>query len=204
MRFLTFLCFFHFAGLNNGFTFTAIQPQGFQQMTFAPVLIRGIAGAFNPFRLRRMLWHGGFRGALLRSSRTLQFSSRNAIQKYHPQILLRGLACGVTVNKLLRSGAGSGQAEFGKAAQSVLPTLKSESSLSYRKTDEFEPKKQIWIELMRFNLRAFEKPLDQIRLHCIIESQAFLPPQDQNMIWRHARGGGGDDPAVFTKRGTSH
>src|SRR5438552_1146349 len=87
LRFLTALSFFHFSGLNNGFTYMALHTQGIPQLGFAPVFVRSLCSAANPFLWGNVLEPRGLKKILFLSGNALQFSSRSAIRKYHPRTL---------------------------------------------------------------------------------------------------------------------
>jgi len=75
-------------------------------------------------------------------------------------------------------------------------SIKTESHITLKRTDERDPEKQIEINLIRFDLRTLPTPSDALRINQMFERQASLPNEKQ-MLWRHSRGVG-DDPAVQT------
>ena len=87
-RVLTLISFFHFSGLNNGFSFYALSPAQIQPVNFAPVFVRSLCSAVNPFHWGQVFKLRSWKRLILSSRRTLQFSSRTALRKYHPQILI--------------------------------------------------------------------------------------------------------------------
>ncbi len=87
VRLLTLLSFFHFSGLNNGFTFIAAQAQSVQPIAFAPVALRSLCSAVNPFIWKSSLRRLNLKQILFGTSKVLSVSSKNALQKYHPSLL---------------------------------------------------------------------------------------------------------------------
>ena len=90
LRFLTLVCFFHFAGLNNGFTFmlAQAQPMSIQSVSFAPVFVKGLCTAVNPFAWKAALNFRFIKQVLFSSSRALQISGKNTIRKLRKSHLL--------------------------------------------------------------------------------------------------------------------
>ncbi len=88
LRLLTLVSFFHFMGLNNGFTFMSVQLQPFQPVSFAPVFLKTLCVSVNPFAWKAALNLRFIKKAVFSSSRALSVSSRNAIHRYHPSSLV--------------------------------------------------------------------------------------------------------------------
>lgn len=81
MRVLTLVCFFHFSGLNNGFTFFAASPSQTQSLNFAPVAIQSIVFGINPFHWKRALTGRAFLNSIFASHRVLKIASYRVLRE---------------------------------------------------------------------------------------------------------------------------
>jgi hypothetical protein len=80
VRLLTLLCFFHFSGLNNGFSFLIVSPGHVKSANFAPVLIERVAGVMNPASWVRAVRSGEWVHFLTKPTRAIEISSQNVIE----------------------------------------------------------------------------------------------------------------------------
>jgi len=87
LRFLTLACFFHFSGLNNGFAFFVVSPGQMAPINFAPIAIRSLAVAVNPFSWKRALGRQTLARSLFSSRQVLEISSRRTLQVTFPRLL---------------------------------------------------------------------------------------------------------------------
>src|SRR3989344_3343532 len=54
LRLLTLACFFHFSGLNNGFTTFIVSSGRIQRIDFAPVLAQRVVAALHPLHWKKI------------------------------------------------------------------------------------------------------------------------------------------------------
>ena len=164
MRILTMICFFHFSGLNNGFTFFAISPGQIRALNFAPVAIHSIASAINPFFWKRFLTRGAVFNSIFSSHRVLEISSRRVLRGMSSQWILLKARSGFRI-----LGSGSTNISFssplmgedqggGDSLQAPAPSPRSLALSS-----DFS--KESWLKRLDFidwgrNLKFFLDPMD--------------------------------------------
>lgn len=81
LRLLTLAAFFHFSGLNNGFTQILVVSGQIQQMNFAPFLITHFLQAINPIYLKKQVSPKQLKRVLFGSGKTIQTLSQSAAQR---------------------------------------------------------------------------------------------------------------------------
>lgn len=121
-RFLTLACFFHFSGLNNGFT-CMVESSGTVQAGFAPVAIQQVARALNPVRWAELASKGSWLHIFSRSSRVIEIASQQALESMFAESTLFQVWVNHSV-KTVASGAKS-------AVRQAIPNAEQ-----WSKTDE--------------------------------------------------------------------
>jgi len=179
----------------------AIQPNA--PISFAPVFVKNLCNAVNPWNWRTYLKIENWKKTVLKSGRTLQISSRTVIRDSrnifsHFRRPLAGTSPWFpSAFRRASTNAGTtGNAEPPLQNAKMLkniPRIAGESHTILKRTDEKDPEKLIEINLNAFDLKTAPKPGDALRINQIFERQATLP-KDKQMLWRHSRGVG-DDPA---------
>ncbi|OGR54256.1 MAG: hypothetical protein A3I11_07675 [Elusimicrobia bacterium RIFCSPLOWO2_02_FULL_39_32] len=81
LRLLTLAAFFHFSGLNNGFTQILVVSGQIQQTNFAPFLITHFLQAMNPIHLKKQGSLKQLKKVLFGSGKTIQTLSQSAVQR---------------------------------------------------------------------------------------------------------------------------
>jgi hypothetical protein len=202
VRIFTLLGFFHFSGLNNGFTFMVTQAQGVQSVNFAPVFIRSLCFAINPLFSRKIFQPRTLKVAISYSGRILQFSSQSAILRYHPCALVRGLAVQIRDGMSRTSRSISQSPVFASLINSPRlirgddkseidsnpNRLQTRSLFALRKTDERDPEKKFELHLTASNRDLSLKIEECLRSKILFQKHAALPRVDQLMLWRFSGG----------------
>lgn len=80
-RFLTLLSFFHFSGLNNGFTQIVVVSGSIQQTNFAPVAISKMAYILNPGIWKKCLKANHWQKLFFSSSKVIEVASKGAVER---------------------------------------------------------------------------------------------------------------------------
>lgn len=81
LRLLTLVSFFHFSGLNNGFTQIVVVSGSIQQTNFAPVVISKMAYVVNPRIWQKCLEASHWQKLFFSSSKVIEVASKGAIQR---------------------------------------------------------------------------------------------------------------------------
>jgi hypothetical protein len=80
MRFMTLVCFFHFSGLNNGFTFMAEHSGRLQGADFAPFILQKMAAPLRPSALKSVFSRRAWAVLLSRSGKVIEAASQRSVQ----------------------------------------------------------------------------------------------------------------------------
>ncbi|OGR79734.1 MAG: hypothetical protein A3I11_07700 [Elusimicrobia bacterium RIFCSPLOWO2_02_FULL_39_32] len=81
LRLLTLVSFFHFSGLNNGFTQIVVVSGSIQQTNFAPVAISKMAYILNPGIWKKCLKANHWQKLFFSSSKVIEVASKGAIER---------------------------------------------------------------------------------------------------------------------------
>jgi len=133
-RLVTLACFFHFSGLNNGFTYllNAQAAAGGPQMTgFAPVFLSKCVSAFNPVVWQKAASVSSIFGFFSRSGKVIEYASQNALQN----LLLESTLFHVILDQSAK-GAKTLTVRNAPASRAQLPVL-SEVNSRGAKPDAF-------------------------------------------------------------------
>lgn len=79
-RILTLVCFFHFSGLNNGFTTLIISAGQIQRMDMAPLLAQNIVATLHPLHCKKIVLDVLRLRVLPRSAKVIALASHRAVQ----------------------------------------------------------------------------------------------------------------------------
>ena len=80
LRVLTLVCFFHFSGLNNGFSMVVVSAGRTQRVDFAPVMARQLVAGLNPGNWKRFFFDPIRFRLVKRSANVISLASQRAIQ----------------------------------------------------------------------------------------------------------------------------
>ena len=206
LRLLTLACFFHFAGLNNGFSFILSVPnlpagEAVQPISFAPVFVAGICRIANPFAWKSVFSIRRINTIFFTSSRVLEISCQNALRKFQPSVNIRPLLSPKTLIPAfsLTGRRGAADADGGKPREGFLlrssdrlNILDARQNIAAKRTDGRDPEKRPEFDLIPFSLQNIPAPESILKLNRLYQTQASLPNALMNHLWRHALGAGGD------------
>ena len=118
MRLLTLVCFFHFSGLNNGFTYlldASSAGDGSRSPGF--VVLARFAAGINPLNWEKAASLANLRGLFSRSGNVLECASRNAVQN----LFVDSLLSHILVSQSMRCKLGNASTAAGSEAGLLAP-----------------------------------------------------------------------------------
>ena len=127
VRLLTLFSFFHFSGLNNGFTQVIVVAGKIQGANFAPALICKIGKAAGTVSWKNYFTADQWQEAFFKSSKVIEFASRSAVEK----MLIESNLFQVWMNETFKKAANSGSEISGKkqTVESSQTAIQSSKSL---------------------------------------------------------------------------
>ena len=161
-RILTLVCFFHFSGLNNGFTAIAISSGSVERVSFAPVFINSVATAFNPAAWRRVFSEGLVFSWFLKSGQIIEHASQKAVRDMFVESSLFDMLLSQSLNKKMsapvpeKAGLHRGGSLADKAENALSERFFTQDAGSFGLEDGRSllntGRREAWIDLERLHL----------------------------------------------------
>ena len=165
-RLLTLVCFFHFSGLNNGFTYFLAESSGARSSggtNFATVAIGKCASAINPLNWNINSCRKIFR-PFTRSGKMIEVASQRTVQNMLTRSGFFQICLNLTIKDRCNTRPGANLTVKNPVSASSDKTLREEiisqieESYSFGKnTDLNSDKKELWLKLEQFQCKVRDK-----------------------------------------------